>query len=143
MRRATDEGHDGPRVRTSDGGAPSGSSPGHALTDVRPGTAPRHRDHLAFLDHHPGPPGPPGMTAPRMPPVMRRRLNLKLLVVLLIAASLLGGGVHLVHGFQEQRNVGALLKRADLAERKGDVGGAEKYLGRYLAFRPDDGAALA
>lgn len=74
---------------------------------------------------------------------MRRRLNIKLLIGLVVIAGLLGGAVHLVHGVQEKRNIGALLKRADLAERKSDLGEAEKYLSRYLTFRPDDGEALA
>ncbi|AGA29620.1 tetratricopeptide repeat protein [Singulisphaera acidiphila] len=74
---------------------------------------------------------------------MRRRLNVKLLIGLAVAAVLLGGAVHLVHGVQAKRNIGALLKRADLAERKGDHDEAEKYLSRYLVFRPDDGETLA
>ncbi|SIO55099.1 Tetratricopeptide repeat-containing protein [Singulisphaera sp. GP187] len=74
---------------------------------------------------------------------MRRRLNIKLLIGLVVTSGLLGGVVHLVHGFQEKRNIGALLKRADLAERNGDHDEAEKYLSRYLAFRPDDGTTLA
>lgn len=44
---------------------------------------------------------------------------------------------------KQKRNIGALLKRADLAERKGDHDEAEKYLSRYLVFRPDDGETLA
>src|SRR5690348_8302106 len=74
---------------------------------------------------------------------MRRTLNVKLLAGLLVAIALLGGGVHLVHGFQEKRNAGDLLRKADQAERKGDLEQDEKYLSRYLAFRPDDDDALA
>jgi tetratricopeptide (TPR) repeat protein len=74
---------------------------------------------------------------------MRRTLNIKFLIILLVAAALLGGGVYLVHGYQEKRNAGALLRRAEQAERKGDREEAEKYLSRYLAYRPDDGEALS
>ncbi|WP_406695911.1 tetratricopeptide repeat protein [Singulisphaera sp. Ch08] len=74
---------------------------------------------------------------------MKRRINLKFLLGMVIGCALLGGGTHLVHGFLEQRNVGGLLKQADRAERNGDRAGTEKYLGRYLAFRPNDGEALA
>jgi tetratricopeptide (TPR) repeat protein len=78
-----------------------------------------------------------------MPQIMRRSLNIKFLISLLIATALIGAGVHLGHGFQKERAAGALLRQADRAERKGDIRGAEKYLGLYLAFRPDDGEALA
>lgn len=75
--------------------------------------------------------------------IMRRRLNTKLLLGLVLVTGLLGGAVYLVHGFQEKRNAGALLKRAELAERKGDAREAEKYLSRYLTLRPNDGDTLA
>jgi tetratricopeptide (TPR) repeat protein len=74
---------------------------------------------------------------------MRRTLNVKLILGLLVAIALLGGGVHLVHGFQEKRSSGELLRRAEAAEKKGDLETNEKILNRYLVFRPDDAAALA
>ena len=74
---------------------------------------------------------------------MRRTLNIKLLIGLLVATALLGGGVHLVHGFQDKRNAGALLKRADQAERRGNLEQDEKYLNRYLVLRPDDANTMA
>lgn len=74
---------------------------------------------------------------------MRRRLNVRFLVGLIAIVVMAGGGVHLVHGYQEKGNATALLRRADRAEKEGDVAGAEKYLGRYLACRPDDDAAQA
>ena len=73
----------------------------------------------------------------------RRRLNLRLLLGLLAVTALLAGGVHVVHGFQEVRNAGALLRRAEVAEKKGDLEENEKYLNRYLVSRPDDVSALA
>ncbi len=74
---------------------------------------------------------------------MRRTLNLKLLICVVAATAVMGGGVHFVHGFQENRNAGVLLKRADQAERKGDLAEIEKYLSRYLILRPGDADALA
>src|SRR5689334_7574215 len=79
---------------------------------------------------------------PRIP-TMRRRLNVRFLIGLITIVVMAGGGVHLVHGYQEKGNAVALLRRADRAERGGDVAGAEKYLGRYLACRPDDEVAQA
>ncbi|AGA26775.1 tetratricopeptide repeat protein [Singulisphaera acidiphila] len=73
---------------------------------------------------------------------MKRRLDGKFLLGLIVTSALLGGGTHWVHGFLQKRNVGALLKQADRAEKQGDLGGAKKHLGRYLAFRPDDGKVL-
>jgi tetratricopeptide (TPR) repeat protein len=74
---------------------------------------------------------------------MRRTLNVKLLAGLLTATAVLGGSVHLVHGFQEGRNAGSLLKRADKEEQKENLAEVEKYLSRYLVYRPDDANAIA
>jgi tetratricopeptide (TPR) repeat protein len=70
-------------------------------------------------------------------------LNFKLLIGLLVATAILGAGIYLVHGFQDQRLAAALLKQAERAEQKGDLEKREKYLSRYLAYRPDDADALA
>ncbi|SIO61511.1 Tfp pilus assembly protein PilF [Singulisphaera sp. GP187] len=74
---------------------------------------------------------------------MNGKLNLRFLLGLFVTSALVGGGIHWVHGVLEKQNVGALLKEADRAERKGDRAGFEKLLARYLAFRPEDGKALA
>ena len=44
---------------------------------------------------------------------MIRRLNLRLLTVLLALVAVFGGSMHLVHGIQAQRNASALLDRMD------------------------------
>src|SRR5579872_2311603 len=72
-----------------------------------------------------------------------RRLNWVFLVVLLAVVSVLGGGVHLVHGIQVQRNAPALLERARRAEADKDLGKAEQSLSQYLSLRPEDGPTWA
>ena len=70
-----------------------------------------------------------------------RRLDLVFLAVLMIGAAALGGGVHLVHGFQIRRNASALLDRARRAESAADLAKAEESLRSYLKLRPQDGSA--
>ena len=70
-----------------------------------------------------------------------RRLNLVFLAVLLAAVALLGGGMHLVHGFQVRRNASALLDRARRAEAGNDLEKAEQSLRQYLNLRREDGPA--
>ena len=70
-----------------------------------------------------------------------RRLNLIFLTVLVIAVTVLGGGIHLVHGFQMRRNASALLDRARRAESAADLAKAEESLKWYLNLRPNDGSA--
>jgi len=72
----------------------------------------------------------------------RRRLNLRFALALALAIVLLGGSIHLVHAAQERRLAAALLTRADLAEKKGDLAQAETYLRRYVAARPEDDEAF-
>lgn len=73
----------------------------------------------------------------------RRRVNGAFLLGLLITVGVLGGGAHVLHAFQVKRNAGDLLKQATRAEQKGDLKRATTCLRNYLAFRPDDAAALA
>ena len=72
-----------------------------------------------------------------------RRLNLVFVSVLLVAVVLFGGGMHLVHGFQMQRNASALLDRARRAEAANDLAKAEESLSWYLNLRPEDGPTWA
>ena len=73
--------------------------------------------------------------------MMKRRLNLAFLATLFATVAVLGGGMHLVHGFQMQRNASALLDRARRAEAGNDLGKAEQSLSEYLNLRRDDGPA--
>lgn len=72
-----------------------------------------------------------------------KKINLRLLLILV--AVVVGGcvGVVLLHRFQVTRNAGALAKlaRAKLAEGKN--GEALTLFTRYVAYRPDDGDAYA
>ena len=70
-----------------------------------------------------------------------RRLNLVFLAILLVAAALLGGGTHLLHGFQVRRNASALLERARRAEADHDLEKAEQALEKYLNLEREDAAA--
>jgi tetratricopeptide (TPR) repeat protein len=67
-----------------------------------------------------------------------RRLNLVFLAILLAAAALLGGGLHLVHGYQVRRNASALLDRARRAEADHQLEKAEQALRQYLNLERED-----
>src|SRR4051794_25863324 len=71
-----------------------------------------------------------------------RRLNIKFTIILIVVAGILGGTVHLVHGYQVRRNARVLLTRGLKAEEAGDLGQAANYLQRYLGFAPGDDEAL-
>jgi tetratricopeptide (TPR) repeat protein len=73
----------------------------------------------------------------------RRRLNYKLIAVIVVTAVVLGGGVHVLHGVQVKRNAATLLKQADQAEKDGDLSRAEDSIDRYLTLRPNDVEGLA
>lgn len=73
---------------------------------------------------------------------MRRRLNLKFILPLLVVIGALAGGIHLVHGFQIKRTAGTLLTEADKARDEEDAVGEVEWLGRYVALRPNDADAL-
>jgi cellulose synthase operon protein C len=70
-----------------------------------------------------------------------RRLNLAFLAILFMGVVLLGGGMHLVHGFQMQRNASVLLDRARRAEVANDLEKAEQSLRQYLNLQREDGPA--
>jgi tetratricopeptide (TPR) repeat protein len=74
---------------------------------------------------------------------MRRKLNVKLFGCLLASVLVLGIAVHFIHAFQVRRNAGALLERADKAEKDGHLPEAAQYLRRYRVLVPDDTDALA
>ncbi|HEV3443580.1 MAG TPA: tetratricopeptide repeat protein [Gemmataceae bacterium] len=73
---------------------------------------------------------------------MKRRVNVKLLILLPAGLFLAGVGVYFLHGAQLHRSAGSLLRRADQAAEHGDPARAASYLEQYLTIRPDDGAAM-
>lgn len=70
-----------------------------------------------------------------------RRLNTRVLTMLLVAGVVLAGLVFAVHRYQVRRNAGGLasLARAKLADGKKQE--AAILFARYLTFRPNDAAA--
>jgi cellulose synthase operon protein C len=74
---------------------------------------------------------------------MNRRLNIRAVLILLGAATLLGVGVHLLHGAQVNRQATTLLTQANLAEQKKNLPATLDYMRRYLGFKPGDTDVLA
>src|SRR4051812_48902424 len=74
---------------------------------------------------------------------MRRQVNLKFTLALLVSIAVLGTAVYFVHGFQVEREAGAFRDRARQAEEEKNFGQAIEYLERYLGFRPEDTDSLA
>jgi tetratricopeptide (TPR) repeat protein len=72
-----------------------------------------------------------------------RRINVKLLAVLVAVGLALGATVYVVHGVQVKRGARVLLRQADRAEAQGQTAEAVKDLERYLGYVPDDLQALA
>jgi tetratricopeptide (TPR) repeat protein len=69
---------------------------------------------------------------------MNLRLNARFCCGLVLALVALGGGMHLLRGYQIRRQAGHWLERADLAESQNNLGRSMAYLRRYLAVRPDN-----
>jgi tetratricopeptide (TPR) repeat protein len=68
---------------------------------------------------------------------MKRRINRRFLVGLLVLLAVLAVGIHFLHAFQSKRNAQTLLRRADYAEKKGKSGEVLTCLRHYLAIEPD------
>lgn len=73
---------------------------------------------------------------------MRRRLNRKLFLILLLAGSAAGLGIHLVHSSQLGHTTQFLRDQATAALESQDYEEAQQYLARYLALQPEDAEAL-
>jgi len=73
---------------------------------------------------------------------VRRTLNLKFALLMLVAFVGLGITAHLVHGFQVRRNASILLDHAGRAKTVGDTSKALNYLDRYIRLAPHDVDAL-
>ena len=65
-------------------------------------------------------------------------LNKMLLLRVLAAIGVLGGGLFLVHYLQADRVPRALLWHATAAAEKGKTDKAIAYMRQYLEFKPDD-----
>ena len=72
-----------------------------------------------------------------------RRLNFKLLALLLIGVVLVGAGLFGLNRWQVRRTASDLLRLADNSNKdQGDPVRAIGLYDRYLRYRPDDGAAM-
>lgn len=74
---------------------------------------------------------------------MRRRLNWKLLLVVLVVGAGLGAGAYLLHQHQRERLAAELRAKATHHLNAGEYEWAERALMRYLTLVPDDENALA
>jgi tetratricopeptide (TPR) repeat protein len=74
--------------------------------------------------------------------VMRRRLNTRLLLWTVVGTVVLAVSVAVAHDFQFRRNVDVLLRRAQQALKENELDVAATYLEQYLAYQPQDTAAL-
>jgi tetratricopeptide (TPR) repeat protein len=69
---------------------------------------------------------------------MKKTLNYRYLLKLLIVLAIVAGGVHLLHARQAGKQADAFLHQAETAEKEGRLDRAASYLGRYLALRPSE-----
>lgn len=72
-----------------------------------------------------------------------RRLNIRLLIILVVVVVSAGGLIQALHAFQVRRHSGAYLREADRAEQAGKPLQAVDYLRKYLLLAPDDTRELA
>ena len=73
---------------------------------------------------------------------MKRRLNIKLLLVVAMALVVAATAAFFVRKFQMKRNIGALREQARLHMERGEYDEAAKRYAGYVHFRPDDAEAL-
>ncbi len=67
-----------------------------------------------------------------------KRINVKLLLILVITVVVLSTGVAVVHAIQMNRNSESLLKRAETAKSSGDTAQAIFFYRRYLSYKQRD-----
>ncbi len=69
---------------------------------------------------------------------MKRAINARMLIGLIVGTLATAVGVHYLHEHQVRRSAGLLLDRAEKLAREGKSGEELDLLGRYLAYRPED-----
>jgi tetratricopeptide (TPR) repeat protein len=72
-----------------------------------------------------------------------RRVNLRVLALLVLSLTVLGGTLYGLHQIQVRRCAGYFLERAQQAKSDGDTEGAVRLLEQYLSLVPDDPDAMA
>ena len=73
---------------------------------------------------------------------MKRRLNVRLIVWLVIPTILMGAFAYGIYKVQIRRNAKSLMQKAKVAEAAGDLAKAEECLRLFLGYRPDYPPAL-
>ena len=78
--------------------------------------------------------------------MIKRTVNLRLLLGTVIVGALVAGGTYALHRWQVARTARGLLVLADLQEQESEWLKAANYLDRYLRLDPDnadfDGSGL-
>jgi tetratricopeptide (TPR) repeat protein len=69
---------------------------------------------------------------------MMQTLNVRLAAICVVAVALLGGGVHLLHGFQVRRQAVALRVASERAEEETHLDEAVRQLRGYVFLEPTD-----
>ncbi|MFO0813511.1 MAG: tetratricopeptide repeat protein [Gemmatales bacterium] len=69
---------------------------------------------------------------------MHRVFKIRIFVVLLLIAVVLGVGIYFLHNYQIKNQVKIYLQQADQAVAEKDMQKAREYLERYLRMRPDE-----
>jgi len=72
-----------------------------------------------------------------------KRVNLRLLLILVAVVVCGGGAVLTLHRYQVTRNAGNLAKLARVRLAEGKATEALNLLGRYVAYRPEANAVYA
>jgi len=67
-----------------------------------------------------------------------RTLNVRLAVICFVVVVVMGGGVHLLHGFQVRRQAYAIQKASETAEEGKDLKEAIRLLDNFLTLQPTD-----
>lgn len=67
-----------------------------------------------------------------------RVINVRLVVIWVLAAAVLGGIVHVVHGYQVRRHAEVFLREADRSQDRNKPYEAINYLQRYVTLVPQD-----
>ena len=67
-----------------------------------------------------------------------RTLNVRLAVICFVVVVVMGGGVHLLHGFQVRRQAYAIQKASETAEEGKDLKEAIRLLENFLTLQPTD-----
>lgn len=69
---------------------------------------------------------------------MNRKLNVKVLLIVLLILGLVGGGLYFLQQHQVKSQVKFFLQKADEAESAKDLVNAKQYLERYILLTPHD-----